>query len=217
MTPILPVVDALDLDDALADHVRPGAPMRARDGATHTLPRFFFAVDSWQTALATQLTEHFGLWEFMDVDLHEAAALRMFPRYVPCAVAALAAALEVFRLEIGATVRIAANGGYRSPTHHGSRPGSPHCWGTAANIYAIGGEPIDSEGQIGRYGAIARRLLPFVHVRSYGHDVGHTDDHLHIDLGYTVTVPHGIPEQDDEGEQARRVDDGSARAAGVRP
>src|SRR5204862_294723 len=83
------------------------------------LPRFFYEVDSWQTALTTQLTPHFGLWELMDVDLHEASDLRMFPRYVPCAVTSLAAALEVFRLEVGATVRIAANGGYRSPVHRG--------------------------------------------------------------------------------------------------
>ena len=212
----LPVVDALDLDESVSRLLRPRALLRTRDGESHALPRFFFEVDSWQTALTTQLTPHFGLWELMDVDLHEAAPLRVFPRYVPCAVASLAAALEVFRLELGSTVRIAANGGYRSPTHHGSRSGSPHCWGTAANIYAIGGELLDSEELIGRYAAVARRLLPLAWVRPYGRGVGQTDDHLHIDLGYTTMVPNGFSEQDDDQDQARRVDDGSPGASGVR-
>lgn len=195
----LPVVDALELDGALARLLKPGALMQTRDGEAHRLPRFFYEVDSWQTALTTQLTPHFGLWELMDVDLHESRNLRLFPRYVPCAVTSLAAALEVFRLEVGTTVRIAANGGYRSPTHRGSRSGSPHCWGTAANIYAIGGEPLDTEDQIGRYAAVAMRLLPFAWVRPYGHGLGHADDHLHLDLGYVTMVPNGASEHHDGG------------------
>ena len=191
------VVDAFALDDSVSRLLKPGALMRTRNGDSHRLPRFFYQVDSWHGALETQLTPHFGLWELMDVDLHEAAPLRMFPRYVPCAVTALAAALEVFRLEVGATVRITANGGYRSPTHHGSRSGSPHCWGTAANIYAIGGAPLDTEEQIARYAAVARRLLPFAWVRPYGHDPGEADDHLHLDLGYVTTVPNGTSEHHD--------------------
>ena len=195
----LPVVDALELDGALARLLKPGALMQTRDGEAHRLPRFFYEVDSWQTALTTPLTPHFGLWELMDVDLHESRNLRLFPRYVPCAVTSLAAALEVFRLEVGATVRIAANGGYRSPVHRGSRSGSPHSWGTAANIYAIGGEPLDTEDQIGRYAAVAMRLLPFAWVRPYGHAVGHADDHLHLDLGYVTMVPNGASEHHDGG------------------
>jgi len=195
----LPVVDALEIDGAIARLLTPGALMQTRDGEAHRLPRFFYEVDSWQTALTTQLTPHFGLWELMDVDLHESRNLRLFPRYVPCAVTSLAAALEVFRLEVGTTVRIAANGGYRSPTHRGSRSGSPHCWGTAANIYAIGGEPLDTEDQIGRYAAVAMRLLPFAWVRPYGHGLGHADDHLHLDLGYVTMVPNGASEHHDGG------------------
>jgi len=195
----LPVIDARSLDESISRLLKPCELMRTRDGDAHHLPRFFYEVDSWQTALTTQLTPHFGLWELMDVDLHEASHLRMFPRYVPCAVTSLAAALEVFRLEVGATVRIAANGGYRSPVHRGSRSGSPHCWGTAANIYAIGGEPLDTEDQIGRYAAVAMRLLPFAWVRPYGHAVGHADDHLHLDLGYVTMVPNGASEHHDGG------------------
>jgi hypothetical protein len=199
----LPVVDALALDEPVSRLLMPGALMRTRNGDAHVLPRFFYQVDSWHDALETQLTPHFGLWELMDVDLHEAAPLRLFPRYVPCAVTSLAAALEVFRLEVGATVRITANGGYRSPTHHGSRSGSPHCWGTAANIYAIGGAPLDTEEQIGRYAAVARRLLPFAWVRPYGHGPGEADDHLHLDLGYVTTIPNGTSEHHDGGAAAR--------------
>jgi hypothetical protein len=51
------------------------------------------------------------------VDVREVEAMRTFPRYVPCAVALLATALEVFRAEVGTFVHIAANGGYRSPGH----------------------------------------------------------------------------------------------------
>jgi len=103
----------------------------------------------------------------------------------------------VFRAEVGAPVRIAANGGYRSASHDGSRSGSPHSWGTAANIYRIGPERLDAQDRIERYAATARRLLPFAWVRPYGHDVGFADDHLHLDVGYLTLVPQGASEQDD--------------------
>jgi hypothetical protein len=199
----LRVVDGLDLPEPVRRLLRPGEMLTTRSGQCHRLPRFFFEIDSWQTALATQLTEHFGLWEFIDVDVHEATPLRAFPRYVPCAVTLLAAALEVFRVEIGTTVRIAANGGYRSPSHHGSRSASPHSWGTAANVYAIGGELLQSEDQIVRYTVVVSRLLPFAWVRPYGHAPGFADDHLHVDVGYVTMVPDGISEQRHEGHEAR--------------
>jgi hypothetical protein len=178
--------------------------LRTRDGAVHTLPRFFYQVDSWPIAREAELTPHFGLWEFMDVDVREPAALRAFPRYVPCAVTAIAAALEVLRLEVGAQVRIAANGGYRSPAHDGSRSGSAHCWATAANIYCIGTEMLDTQERIERYSSVVRRLLPFAWIRPYGADRGCADDHLHVDLGYLTAVPQGASEQDhDAAEQDR--------------
>jgi hypothetical protein len=101
------------------------------------------------------------------------------------------------RAEVGAPIRIAANGGYRSASHDGSRSGSPHSWGTAANIYRIGAELLDAQDRIERYAATARRLLPFAWVRPYGHDVGFADDHLHIDVGYVTLVPQGASEQHD--------------------
>jgi hypothetical protein len=191
----LRVVDGRDLPATHRSLLRPGEALRTRDGEVHALPRFFYEVDSWQTALDAELTPHFGLWEFMEVDVHEPAPLRAFPRYVPCAVTAIAAALEVMRLDIGAQVRVAANGGYRSPAHAGSRSGSPHCWGTAANIYRIGTEMLDSQDRIERYSAVVRRLLPFAWIRPYGSDRGCADDHLHVDLGYLTAVPQGASEQ----------------------
>ena len=195
----LRVVDGLDLPDRHRDLLRPGEALRGRDGEAHTLPRFFFEVGSWQQALETQLTPHFSLWEFMDVDLHERERLRFFPRYVPCAVTVLAAALESLRSEAGATVRISANGGYRSPSHDGSRSASPHCWATAANIYKVGSDLLDTQERIERAAATARRLLPFAFVRPYGHDIGYADDHLHVDIGYVTLVPQGISERGDDG------------------
>jgi hypothetical protein len=38
-------------------------------------------------------------------------------------------------------------------------------------------------------------------VRPYGPELGEADDHLHVDLGWSVTVPHGTA-----GERARRED-----------
>lgn len=185
----LPVVDGRELDPARVEALRPGADVMTRDARRHRLPTLYYEVETWATALATTLTAHFRLWEFMDVDVREPAALRAFPRYVPCAVTVLAAALEVFRIDVGAPVRISANGGHRSPSHGGATVASPHAWATAANIYQIGSDMLDSQERIERYAAIARRTLPFAAVRPYGHGAGESDDHLHIDIGYGTVAP----------------------------
>jgi hypothetical protein len=198
---VLPVVDGFRLSAVQRDLLRPGELLRDRDGRLHRLPRYFYEVESWALALVTPLTPHFGLWEFMDVDVREPVPLRMYPRYIPCAATALAAALEVFRLEVGMPVRVAANGGYRSPSHGGSISASPHCWGTAANIYRIGPDLIDTPERIEAYGAIMRRLMPFVWVRPWGEETGMTDDHLHVDIGYVTVVPRGASERDDEADR----------------
>jgi hypothetical protein len=188
------IVDGLQLPPRHRALLRPGELMKGRNGAMHRLPRFFYAVPSSSVAVSTQLTPHFGLWEFMDVDLFEAEPLRRYPRYVPCAVTVLAAALEVLRAEIGAPVRVAANGGYRSPSHAASRSGSPHCWGTAANVFQIGDEYLDSEEKIQRYSALAVKTLAGCWTRPYGHEPECADDHLHIDLGYVTVVPRDVSE-----------------------
>jgi hypothetical protein len=185
----LPIVDGLELPETHRRILRPDEALDDRAGRPRRLPRYFYEVDSWQTALSTPLSEHFQLWEFMGVDVREAQPLRIFPRYVPCAVTLLAAHLELVRREVNTYVRIAANGGYRSPGHRLTQNASTHCWGTAANIYRIGDDFVDTEEMIDRYSRIVTHILPACWVRPYGHETGSADDHLHVDIGYVLVTP----------------------------
>jgi hypothetical protein len=199
----LQVVDGARLGDGVRRILRPGELMRDRDGRLRRLPRFFYRVPTWEVALETPLSPNFEIWEFLNVDVRETERLRSgWPRYLPCAVSLLASYLELFRREVGTYVHIAANGGYRSPSHRLSTHASTHCWGTAANIYRVGDDWLDDEKTVARYAKVAERLMPGVYVRPYGSEVGQADDHLHLDLGWTVVVPHGVP-----GERARREDE----------
>lgn len=190
----LPLVRTEELPADWRELLRPGAALRDRGGIEHVLPSSFLRIDSWQQAIETPLTPHFRLWELIGVDVREAPLARAFPRYVPCAVLLLAAALELFRLEAGSYVHIAANGGYRSPAHALSRHASRHCWGTAANIYRVGDAWLDTPEVIEKYADLARRTIPGVWIRPFGLEDGQVDDHLHLDLGYTVFDP---PLEDD--------------------
>ena len=191
----LPVVLADALPREVRQVLRPGETLRDRSGVARVLPSSFLRVDSWNQARETLLTPHFSLWELLGVDVREAPLLRSFPRYVPCALVLLAAGLELFRLEVGTLVHVAANGGYRSPGHALTRHASRHCWGTAANIYRIGDTWLDNREEIEKYAAIARRVIPGAWVRPFGQGDGEADDHLHIDIGYTVFDP--VNGQDD--------------------
>jgi hypothetical protein len=171
--------------------LRPGAEIRDRTGIPRRLPEAFFEIPSWTAALSTQLTPNFGLWELIEVDVREAEPVRLFPRYVPCAVAILAGQLQLFREEVGRVVRIAANGAYRSPAHRLTRGASPHCWASAVNIYRIGDEWLDTREKVEKYAEIARQALPAVWTRPYGDGPGYALDHLHLDFGYLVLDPHG--------------------------
>lgn len=190
----LPLVRAHELPADWRELLRPGQALRDRGGVEHVLPSSFLRIDSWQQAIELPLTPHFKLWEFIGVDVREAPLARAFPRYVPCAVLLLAAALELLRLEAGRYVHIAANGGYRSPAHALSRHASRHCWGTAANIYRVGDAWLDTPEAIEKYAGLARRTIPGVWIRPFGPEDGQVDDHLHLDLGYTVFDP---PLEDD--------------------
>jgi hypothetical protein len=97
---------------------------------------------------------------------------------------------------VGTFVHVAANGGYRSPRHALTRHASRHCWGTAANIYRIGDTYLDNRDEIEKYAAIARRVIPGVWIRPFGSEDGEADDHLHIDLGYTLFEPVDGPDAD---------------------
>jgi hypothetical protein len=185
----LRIVDGHRLPEAVRRALKPGALIVDEEGRARRLPRFFYQVDSWLTARELELAPNFRLHELIQTDLREAPVLHGFPRYVPCAIVLLAAALSLFRDRVGTLVHVAANGGYRSPGHQRSRAASTHCWGTAANVYAIGDELLDAPEAIERYASVARQALPHAYARPYGHGVGFADDHLHLDLGYVTVVP----------------------------
>jgi len=195
MSEPLPVVDGLKLPEATRALLRPGEPVRTKDGSTHHLPRFFYEVESWQQARDTKLAAHFTLSELISVDCREAAPLlREFPHYIPCAVSILARYLEELRSRVEAPVMVSVNGGYRSPSHRFSEMPSTHVWGTAANIYRIGDVWLDDPKSIERYGKIAASIGQEVFVKRHGAGPGETDDHLHFDLGYLHLSPRNLSE-----------------------
>jgi hypothetical protein len=201
----LKVVDAYDLDDELRSILKPGDMVRDAEGRRHRLPRYFYEIPSHEVALSTKLTPHFGLNEFILCDLKEASRLHGYPRYVPCAIRLLAFYLEQFREKCGASVHIAVNGGYRSPSHKLAHNASPHMWGTAADVYRIGTSIVRTKEAIEKYNEIAEDLSDEVHVLPYGHVTGkNADDHVHIDLGYITLIPREISEDRMEQPQENR-------------
>jgi hypothetical protein len=201
----LKVVDAFDLDDELRSLLKPGEMMRDEQGRRHRLPRYFYEIPSREAALAIRLTPHFGLNEFVLVDLKEAPRLQELPCYIPCAVRLLAAYLEQFRASAGASVHIAVNGGYRSPAHKLATNATPHLWGTAADIFRIGTTILKTREAIEKYNAIAEDLSADLTVQPYGHVTGaNADDHVHLDLGYITLVPREISEDRMEVPQEAR-------------
>lgn len=191
----LSIVDGLRLEKPLRDALLPGRTRYDDTGSARHLPRYFYEIPSWTDAMAVKLSPNFALWEFIQTDVREAAPLRTFPRYVPCAITLLALCLERFRAEVGTFVHIAANGGYRSPAHAMSASTTPHSWGTAVNLYRVGDVYLDDRESIARYATIARDTLPGAWIRPYGQKRGQTDDHLHIDFGFVLSVPRDAPEE----------------------
>jgi hypothetical protein len=189
----LAIVDGLRLEKELRDALLPGRTVYDDMGQARRLPRYFYEIPSWEHAMNIQLSPNFALWEFIQTDVREAAPLRTFPRYVPCAITLTALCLEQFREATGTFVHIAANGGYRSPRHSLNGSATPHSWGTAVNIYRIGDVFLDDRESIERYAALARQTLPAVWTRPYGSEHGQTDDHLHIDFGFVLSTPRGVP------------------------
>jgi hypothetical protein len=187
----LRIVDGNELPAAYRELLRPQERVVDWEGNEHLLPQFFYEVPSWRQAKDIMLTPHFALAEMMLVDCREARLLvQQTLRYVPLAVGILARYLEDFREKAGGErVFISANGGYRSPAHRLSlRPGV-HCWGTAADIYRVGDDYLDSREAIEKYGEIFASLGAEVYVAPYGNAPGETDDHLHVDIGYINITP----------------------------
>jgi hypothetical protein len=197
----LRIVDGRRLAEPYRQTLKAGALIVDEEGRARRLPRFFYEIDSWLTARELVLAPNFQLHEFIQTDVREAPVLHGFPRYVPCALVLLAAQLSIFRDRLGTLVHIAANGGYRSPAHQRSRAASPHCWGTAVNIYQIGDEMLDTPEAIDKYAEIGRQALPHVTIRPYGHGPGFTDDHLHLDLGYVTVVPREAAGEEEWGPE----------------
>ena len=189
----LRLMDGRQLERRYRDVLMPGGILCDHSGRARELPRYFYEVSSWDEARSTCLSRHFTVSEFIHTDVREAPPLRVFPRYIPCATLLLAFALEQLREAVGTYVFIGANGGYCSPKHRGTGGASPHCWGTAANIYRIGDTYLDSPETIRRFAALAREVIPTVWTRPLGDEGMLTDDHLHLDLGYVVSVPREAP------------------------
>ncbi len=201
----LKVVDAFDLDDELRGILKPGEMVRDDQGRRHRLPRYFYEIPSKEVGMTTRLTAHFGINEFILTDLKEAERLNDFPRYVPCAIRILGFYLEQFRAACGASVHVAVNGGYRSPSHKLSHHATPHMWGTAADVYRIGKDILRTKETIEKYNEIAEELSDEITVLPYGHATGkNADDHVHIDLGYITLVPREISEDRMEQPQESR-------------
>jgi hypothetical protein len=201
----LKVVDAFDLEDEIRTILKPGEMVRDAQGRRHRLPRYFYEIPSHEAALSTRLTPHFGMNEFILTDLKEAPRLQQYPRYVPCAVRILAFYLEQFRAACGSSVHIAVNGAYRSPSHKLSLGATPHMWGTAADVYRIGGAILKTKESIEKYNDIAEDLSEDIMVLPYGHDIGRSaDDHVHLDLGYVTLIPREISEDRMEQPQESR-------------
>lgn len=191
--PQLVPIDGRRLAKEYRDALSPGGSLCDTDGIQHRLPRFFYEIPSWDYAMAVRLTPNFGLWELIQTDVREAPILQSFPRYIPCALPLLAFALEQFRIATGTFVHIAANGGYRSPGHRLScGAATPHCWGTAVDIYKVGDTLIDSVEAHAKYAQVARDSIPGVHIGPFGNARNEANDHLQFDLGYVVSVPHGL-------------------------
>jgi len=198
--PVLKIVDAFDLDDDVRSILRPGDMVRDAASRRHRLPRYFYEVPDHATATAVRITPHFGLNEFILTDFREAPGLQNFPKYIPCAVRLLAFYLEQFRVAAGASIHIAVNGGYRSPSHRMAGDATPHMWGTAADIYKIGNSILRTRELIEKFNAIAEGLSDDISVSPYDTAA----DHVHLDLGYITLVPREISEDRMEQPQESR-------------
>ena len=188
----LKIIDGTELPERYREVLRPGEVLTDTSGTAYTLPRYFYEIDSEDTANSVKLAQHFYVREFIQTDFKEDRLLQAYPKYIPLAIAYTASLLELFRKKVSSIVRIAANGGYRSPRHQTNNGITPHSWGTAVNIYKIGSNFVDSESSMEKYHQIVHEVLPGVWVRPYGKTPGHVYDQIHLDLGYTTVFPKTI-------------------------
>jgi hypothetical protein len=204
------------------DRTGPAAARRDADGPRRAAsescrgvpPHRFLGAGAGHTA-----DPHFMAWELIGVDVREAPLLRRVPAVRSMRSTAAGAALELFRMEVGTYVHVAANGGYRSPGHALNHHASRHCWGTAANIYRVG-DTFCTSGTRLRSTRPSRGVCPGVVDPAVRHADGEVDDHLHLDLGYTTFDP--LQSDEDTGRVAevahtcrsRRSSSGSPHRSG---
>lgn len=185
----LKIIDGLELPSEYKEIFQPDELVIDSNGVEYRLPRYFYKLESWEVASKVKLSKHFYLSEFLTTDFREIELLRTYPKYIPITICYTASILELFRQKIGLCVRIASNGGYRSPKHLKNKGLSPHSWATAVNIYKIGKTNLSTESLIEKYSNIAKETLPGAWVRSYGTEPGTCFDQLHLDLGFTNVYP----------------------------
>ena len=188
----LRVVDGLTLPPEYRKALRPGEDWKDATGSARQLPRYFYEIPSWDSAMKIELASNFLLWEFIQVDVREAPPLPDFPpvrsvRYH--APGSVSGAVPGGRGNPGPHL---GERGYRSPSHRFSKNATPHAWGTAANIYRIGDTYLDNRSAIERFSLIARQTLPGIWTRPYGTPTGYAEDHLHLDLGYVLSIPRDV-------------------------
>src|SRR5439155_8913970 len=118
------------------------------------------------------------------------------------------------REAVAAPIHLAVNGGYRSPAHKLSVGATPHMWGTAADLYRIGGQVLNEKDTIEKFNRVAEDTSDDLWVMPYGHEIGKTDDHIHLDLGYISLVPREMSE--DRSELPRPCRASPSRSAGAR-
>jgi hypothetical protein len=67
-------------------------------------------------------------------------------------------------------------------------------WGTAADLYRIGSQVLNEKDTIEKFNRLAEDTSDDLWVMPYGHEIGKTDDHIHLDLGYVSLVPREMSE-----------------------
>jgi hypothetical protein len=75
-------------------------------------------------------------------------------------------------------------------------------WGTAADLYRIGPQVLNEKDTIERFNRMAEETSDELWVMPYGHEIGKTDDHIHLDLGYISLVPREMSEDRSDLPQA---------------
>ncbi len=180
-------VDGLTLPEEIRSLLRPDEEVALPNKLWGRLPRYFYAVANREEGNKL-LTPNFALAELMIVDCRESRILfERWPRYVPCAIMLLTAFLQAFRDKIGLPVYVAANGGYRSPSHQINKCLGAHSWAIAADIYRVGDTYLTDKYQIEKYGSLAQSTG--FHLKSSRPEVDEASDHLHVELEILSAMP----------------------------